>query len=160
MIERYNIHLVGNNPGELSTLNSRLSHYTKANLTADVSFDLHDGIKQIIKTRPNYILLDDCYPINQLQKFLNRMRRNSVTRDIPVALLKTSNKSQLLLNGVQDFLLKDDFTGDKVFSAIINSKKIKRTQRLLYRSFIRTRNRYYSIFQKLKQFPHWMFNEI
>jgi len=151
MVERYNIHLVGNNPGELSAMNNRLSGFTKANLRADVSFDLHDGVKKITKSKPNYILLDDCYPITQLQKFIDRIRSNSMTRDIPVALLKTSNKSQLLLYGVQDFLLKDSFTGDKVLSAIVNSRKIKRTQRLLYRSFIRTRNRYYSISRKLRQ---------
>ena len=151
MTERYNIHLVGNNPGELSVLNNRLLRFPKANLRAEVSFDLQDGVKEIARTKPSYIFIDDCFPIVQLQKFIHRLKRNSMTRDIPVALLKTSNRSQLLLSGVQDFLLKDTFSGEKVFNAILNSRKIKRTQRLLYKSFIRTRNRYYSISMKLKQ---------
>ena len=117
-------------------------------------------MKEITRTRPNYIFLDDGYPSRQLQKFINRLRRQAVTKDIPVAILKSSNRSQLLINGIQDFLLKENFSAEKVFSAIVNSRKIKRTQRLLFKSFIRTRNRYYSISMRSHRFVQQLVKKI
>ena len=105
----YNVMLVGNNPQELSGLEHNLTTYHKTRIMAEVGFDLKDSIARIFKSKPNYILLDDCYPVKQLKRFIRRLRNNQDTFDIPVALLKSSNKSHILVDGIQDFILKENF---------------------------------------------------
>jgi CheY-like chemotaxis protein len=147
----YNVMLVGNNPQELSGLEHNLSVYHKTRFMAEVSFDLKDSIARIFKSKPNYILLDDCYPVIQLKKFIRRLRNNQDTFDIPVALLKSSNKSHILVDGVQDFILKENFSAERLLYAIRNSRRIRRTQIILYKTFKKSRKHFQFIKSTVQQ---------
>ena len=147
---RQNVFLIGNNPQEMSLIQRSLRRSKKMNFIAEVGFDLRDSISKVLKIRPSYILLDDCYPIVQLKKFIKRIHRNNRTQNIPIALLKTSNKNHIRVEGIQDFFLKDSFSPDRLFFAIRNSRKMRRTQIILYKSYKKSRRHYQSIVRYLK----------
>jgi len=138
----YNVILVGNNPQELSGMEHNITSYHKTHFIAEVSFDLKDSANRIFKSKPNFILLDDCYPVIQLKKFIKRLRNNQDTYDIPIALLKSSNKSHILVDGIQDFILKENFSPERLLSAIKNSRRIRRTQIILYKTFKKSRKQF------------------
>jgi CheY-like chemotaxis protein len=140
--EKYNVFLIGNNPQEMASMENNLAKYSKMNFIAQVGFDLRDSISEVLKYRPSYILLDDCYPVIQIKRFIRRIRQNSKTQNIPIALLKSSNKYHVRVEGIQDFFLKDSFSAERLFYAIRNSRKIRRTQILLYRSYKKSRRHY------------------
>ena len=118
---------------------------------ADVSFDLRDSISRVFKQKPSYILLDDCYPVVQIKKFIRKIRSNRKTEGIPIALLKSSNE-YVRVDGIQDFFLKDNFSADRLFYAIRNSKKIRRTQIMFYKSYKKSRRHYQSLKTYLKKY--------
>ena len=148
----YNVLIVGNNPKEIANFCINLINFDKINFFTDVSFDLKESLSVALKNRPNYILLDDCFPAKQLKKFISRIRQNNKTQDIPVGLLKSSNKTQILVNGIQDFFLKDNFSAERLFYAISNSRKIRRAQIILYKAYKRSRRHYQNISDNVKKF--------
>ncbi len=148
----FNVLMVGNNPKELANFYINLIKFDKINYLTDVSFDLKESMGVILKRKPNYILLDDSYPVKQIRKFIKRIRNNNKTQDIPVGILKSSNKSHILVDGIQDFFLKDNFSGERLFYSIKNSRKIRRTQIILYRTYKKSRKQYQHISDKIKEF--------
>jgi len=148
----FNVLIVGNNPKELANFYINLINFDRINFLTDVSFDLKESISVALKNKPNYILLDDCYPAKQLRKFINRIRNNNKTQDIPVGILKSSNKSHILVSGIQDFFLKDNFSAERLFYAIPNSRKIRRAQIILYKTYKRSRRQYQNLSEKLREF--------
>jgi CheY-like chemotaxis protein len=149
--DRYNVFLIGNNPQEISTMESNLSKYHKMDFIADVGFDLRDSLSMVFKQKPNYILLDDCYPVLQVRRLIQRIRNNRETEEIPIALLKSSNR-YVRIDGIQDFFLKDNFSAERLFYAIRNSRKIRRTQIVLYKSYKKSRRHYQSLKDYLKKY--------
>ena len=147
--DRYNIFLIGNNPQEISTMESNLSKYHRMDFIADVGFDLRDSLSKVFKQKPNYILLDDCYPLIQVRRFIQRIRNNRQTEEIPIALLKSSNR-HVRIDGIQDFFLKDNFSADRLFHGIKNSRKIRRTQIVLYRLNKKRRRQYQNLKYSIK----------
>jgi len=148
----YNVLIVGNNPKELANFYINLINFDRTNFFTDVSFDLKESMSVALRTRPNYILLDDCYPAKQIRKFISRIRNNNKTQDIPVGILKSSNKSQVLVSGIQDFFLKENFSAERLFYAISNSRKIRRAQIILYKTYKRSRRQYKNITEKVREF--------
>lgn len=131
-------------------MENNLSKYHKMDFIANVGFDLRDSLTAVLKQKPNYILLDDCYPVVQVKKFIQRIRNNRQTEEIPIALLKSSNR-YVRIEGIQDFFLKDNFSAERLFYAIRNSRKIRRTQILIYRSYKKSRRHYQSLKDNLKK---------
>ena len=148
----YNVLIVGNNPKELANFYINLINFERIHFFTDVSFDLKESMSVALKNKPNYILLDDCYPAIQLKKFIRRIRNNNKTHDIPVGILKSSNKSQILVNGIQDFFLKENFSAERLFYAISNSRKIRRAQIILYKTVKRSRRQYQNLSEKIRAF--------
>ena len=149
--KHYSVFLIGNNPHEMSSMENNISKYHKMNFIADVGFDLRDSLSKVFKQKPSYILLDDCYPVVQIKKFIRKIRNNRKTEGIPIALLKSSNQ-YVRVEGIQDFFLKDNFSADRLFYAIRNSKKIRRTQIVFYKSYKKSRRHYQSLKTYLKKY--------
>jgi CheY-like chemotaxis protein len=147
---QYNVFLIGNNPQEISLMETNLTKFNKINFIAEVGFDLGKSLHRVFKANPSYILLDDCYPVQQLKKFIKRIRQNNKTQNIPIAILKSSNKHHIRVEGIQDFFLKDNFSADRLFYAIKNSRKIRRTQIVLYNLNKRSRRKYQSFMYFLR----------
>lgn len=146
----YNVFLIGNNPQEMASLEHNLKKFNKTNFISQVGFDLRDSLTQVLKFRPSYILLDDCYPVVQLKKFIKKIRNNNRTQNIPIALLKSSNRYHVRVEGIQDFFLKESFSAERLFHGIRNSRKIRRTQIVLYKYYRKSRRHYRTIIRSLK----------
>lgn len=148
--DRYNVFLIGNNPQEMSSMENNLSKYHKMDFIADVGFDLRDSLAKVLKQKPSYILLDDFYPVIQIKRFIRRIRNNRETESIPIALLKSSNR-HIRIDGIQDFFLKDNFSAERLFYAIRNSRRIRRTQIVLYKSYKKSRRHFQNLKTYLKK---------
>jgi CheY-like chemotaxis protein len=148
----FNILLVGNNPKEMADFYMNLSKFTKISFLTDVCFDLKESITLALRKKPSYILLDDNYPTKKIRKFIYKIRNNNKTQHIPVGILKSSNKSQILVNGIQDFFLKDNFNADRLFYALSNSRKVRRAQIILYKAYKRSRKQYQLIKDRIRNF--------
>lgn len=153
-IKGYNILLVGNNPKELAGYYLNLLKFERIKFLADVCFDLKESINRVFRNRPNYILLDDRYPVKQLRKFINRIRRNNQTQDIPVGILKTSNRSDILIHDIQDYFLKDNFSAERLFYSLSNSRKFRRAQIILYKTYKKNKKRYHDFSARIRDFAN------
>ena len=147
---QFHVLLIGNNPNELSNYNSNLINDKQARYVTDVSFDLKESIKKVFQNNPGYILVDDCFGIEPLKRFIRKIRSKNKTQNIPVALLKSTNKSQLLISGIQDYFLKDNFSADRLYHAIKNSRKIRRTQIILYKTYKKSKRHYKGLLNRLE----------
>jgi hypothetical protein len=58
----------------------------------------------------------------------------------------------VLVNGIQDFFLKESFSAERLFYAIPNSRKIRRAQIILYKTYKRSRRHYQNISEKIREF--------
>ena len=145
--DNVNVMLIGNNPAEVSGYLSKLSNFKGVRFITTCCFNLRKSFMEIRNWKPHYIVIDDYFPRNQIRKFIRRIRRNVNTQEIPVAILKSSNRS-ILIKGVQDYLLKDSFTPERLYHAIRNSRNIRKAQVILYMTYKRSKRN----FRKIRQF--------
>ena len=136
--DNLNVILIGNNPSELSGYLSKLSNFQGVRFITSFRFNLMKSLMEIRKWKPHYIVIDDYFPTRQIRKFVKRIRRNVETQEIPVAILKSNNR-HLPVTGVQDFLLKENFSAERLFNAIRNSRNIRKAQIILYKTCKRSR---------------------
>ena len=129
--EPINILLVGNNPMDLGHVYQYLTKFPNRKVIIDYCFDLKDSIIKALKSRPTCILLDDTYSKKIIKNFIDTINGNNKTKDIPITLLKSSNYRDIVTSGVQEFLLKENLTSDRLYKTIFNAIKFKRTQRIL-----------------------------
>jgi hypothetical protein len=148
--DQVNVMMFGNNPAELSKYLINLSNFQEARFNTNFNFNLRFRHLRLQNLVPEYIVIDDCYPIDQIRKFVRRMRRNVKTHAIPVAILKTSN-TPIFITDVQDFLLKESFTPDRLLHAVRNSRNIRKAQVILYMTYKRSRRQYSRLINSIKK---------
>ena len=136
--DNLNVILIGNNPSELSGYLSKLSNFQGVRFITSFRFNLMKSLMEIRKWKPHYIVIDDYFPTRQIRKFVKHIRQNVETQEIPVAILKSNNR-HLPVTGVQDFLLKENFSAERLFNAIRNSRNIRKAQIILYKTCKRSR---------------------
>ena len=129
--EYINVFLVGNNPIEMGPIYKYLSVLKKNRIIAEFCFDIKDSFNRILKMQPSCILLDDTLSKHYIKKLIQNLRNHRRTRDIPITLLKSNNHREVVANGIQDFLLKENLSADRLWKTILNSIKFKRNQRIL-----------------------------
>jgi hypothetical protein len=145
-----NVMMFGNNPAEMSVLLTSLSDFKDANFKTDFYFNLRFRNLRITEEKPEYIVIDDSYSIDQIKKFIRRVRRNFKTHSIPVAILKTNN-TQILLDDVQDYLLKETLTPDRLLHAVRNSRNIRMAQVILYKTYKQSKRHYARVISTIKE---------
>jgi len=123
--------LVGNNPMFLGKLYQKLKALKNHTFIIDFSFDFKESLMKAFRLRPSVILVDDAVGKGVVRGFIDRINSDRRTRDIPITLLKTSNYRQVVTSGVQDFLLKENLSPERLYHSIMNAVKFKRTARLL-----------------------------
>lgn len=123
--------LVGNNPTELAHIYENLKKYTKRQVIIDCCFDFQQSIMKAFKSQPSCILLDDTFSKKRLKSFINRINQSNRTSDIPITLLKSDNFNSITSSGVQEYVLKEGVSSERLYRSITNAIQLKRTQRLL-----------------------------
>jgi CheY-like chemotaxis protein len=129
--EPYNVLLVGNNPMTLGSVYRKLMSLNDKKLIIDFCFDCKKSIMRTLRFRPNIIFLDDNINKKLIRKFIDRINRNNRTKHIPITLLKSSNYNEVVTSGVQDYLLKENITSERLYHTIRNAGRFKRTARIL-----------------------------
>lgn len=150
--DNLNVMVIGNNPAELSGYLKKLSSFQGVRFITGFCFNLRKSMMEIRNWNPQYIVIDDCFSREQIRKFIRRIRRNVKTQEIPVALLKSNNK-HILIPDIQDYLLKENFTPERLLHAIRNSRNMRKAQVILYRTYKRSKRN----FKKLREFFNNLF---
>jgi len=123
--------LVGNNPLELASIYETLKKYTKRKVIIDCCFDFQHSIVKALKLNPSCILLDDAFSKKRLKNFINRINKNNKTSHIPIALLKSNNYGGITSSGIQEYVLKEGASTERLYGSIMNAIQFKRTHRIL-----------------------------
>ena len=125
--------MISNNPREMGCLSDHLRKFTWKKFNVVATFDLKQGQRLAYSHRPHYILLDGSLDQQLLRTWVQTLRKGKQFQHTAIALLKENNRAQLVIPGVQDYLLKDSIVSDtfalKVLSAV--RLKIKETKKVL-----------------------------
>jgi nicotinate-nucleotide pyrophosphorylase len=123
--------LIGNNPLELASIYETLKKYSKRQVIIDCCFDFQQSVVKALKLNPSCILLDDAFSKKRLKNFINRINQNNKTSHIPITLLKSNNYGGITSSGIQEYVLKDGISTERLYSSIINAIQFKRTHRII-----------------------------
>ncbi|WP_296620346.1 hypothetical protein [Marivirga sp.] len=118
--------LVGNNPIELGLIYEKISDLKGKINRIETAFSLEDTIKKINLMHPNCLLLDDNLGLNPLKAIINNV--NALSKEvISITLLKSHNKQEVT-SGVQEYIMKEGMDGTRIYYALRNALKFKKTQ--------------------------------
>ena len=118
--------VIGNNPANVHSLYSNIISSRQTKLVADFAFDLKNIISRILKSRPGSIIIDDTLSQTQISWLVRKIRRNSKLRNIAITLVKSSNYDNPVSNGVDELVLKEGMTRDRLYNAVMNSLKFRK----------------------------------
>lgn len=134
--------LVGNNPIEMSLIYEKLSALKGKIKKIETAFSLEDTIKKINIMNPNCLLIDDNLGLNPLKAIVKNVNELS-KQAISITLLKSQNKQEIT-SGVQEYLLKEGIDSTRIYFALRNALKFKKTQQFF-------RIKYYSGRKNIKK---------
>jgi CheY-like chemotaxis protein len=134
--ETLNVLLIGNNPIDLSKTLEKIQQVRGRKIITEIAFDLRSIVERLINFTPNFILIDDNIGRTELTQAVTTLSRSRKTRNTPITVLKNSNYSEASpCSGILDYILKQNFSPEALYTAIRNSLKFKRTQLLLYKAY-------------------------
>lgn len=113
--------MIGNNPRELGCLSMHLRNFAWKRFLVNATFDLSEGWKIARYYNPDYILIDGSLSADLIRNFVDQLRNFKATSKTVVALLKESNHSELVITGVQDYLLSDNIASDTFAFDVLNA---------------------------------------
>jgi DNA-binding response OmpR family regulator len=117
--------IIGNNPLELADIYDKLDNSRRKYYIVDVSFDLKDGRRRALKNVPDVILLDDNLDYREMKIFTDEIKSQSRFSHLKIILMKSSNQKYVLLEQVEDYLLKNAISTemlDKVITSQMSTK--------------------------------------
>ncbi len=135
--EKVNILVVGNNPIELSHVFDSLQKMKDIDIITEIAFDLKSIFERLVRFKPQYILIDDNIGKIELKNAVRALLNDRKTKDIPITVLKNSNYQEAISTGVLNFILKENLSGDALYTALKNSLKFRKTQLYLYSAYKR-----------------------
>jgi CheY-like chemotaxis protein len=127
--------VVGNNPIDLSKMLTRIQKINDKNVVTEIAFDAQSILLRLNTFKPDYILLDDNVGRSELKAIIKLLQAERETRNIPITVVKNSNYSEAIANGVMDYVLKETLTGDSLYRMLANSLKFRKTQAYLYQAY-------------------------
>ncbi len=93
------------------------------------SFSDDDTLKKIADDSPNCIIIDDNLGLKSLKILIDKI--NQLGKEaITITLLKTKN-TQEAIHGVQEYLLKESITPERIYNSLKNAIKFRKTQKYL-----------------------------
>ena len=117
--------MIGNNPREMGCLSDHLRRFAWKKFNVTATFDLKRGWRLTHAQRPDYILLDGSLPADAIKAWVHDLRRRRAFDHTAVAILKEDNTSQLVVPGIQDYLLKDNIVSDTFALTVLNAIRMK-----------------------------------
>jgi PleD family two-component response regulator len=142
------IMVVGNNPIDLSKILTRIQKINDRNVVAEIAFDMQSIMQRLSRFKPDFILLDDNIGRVELKEIVKALRSERTTRQIPITVIKNSNYTEAISDGVIDYMLKETLTGESLYRALLNSLKVRRTQLYLYQSYKQRKGQLMRLFRR------------
>jgi DNA-binding NarL/FixJ family response regulator len=134
--EPLNVLLIGNNPIDLSKTLEKIHQLRGRKIITEIAFDLRSIVERLINFTPNFILIDDNIGPKELAQAVTTLTRSRKTKNIPITVLKNSNYMESSpSSGILDYMLKQNFSPESLYTAIRNSLKFRRTQLFLYKAY-------------------------
>ena len=128
--------LIGNNPIDMSSTLEKVQQIRGKRIVTEIAFDARSIVDRLINFNPNFILIDDNIGKAELTHTIATLNHNRKTKKIPITVIKNSNYEDTSTSSrILDFILKQNFSADSLYKAILNSLKFERTQRLLARVY-------------------------
>lgn len=141
------VFMIGNNPIDISNVYDKLKKSKKIRFVTETAFDITDMLKRILRFNPSCILLDDNLGKPELKRIVHKLVRDKRTQDIPLTIVKNSNYSDVITEGVHDYILKDSLNSESIYRSLANSRKLRKTQLYLYKSYKNNKNKLLSMLQ-------------
>lgn len=131
-----NVLLIGNNPIDMGRTLEKIQEIRGRKIITEIAFDLRSIVERLMRFNPNYILIDDNIGRTELALAVDTLTKTRKTRNTPITVLKNSNYQEATpSSGVLDYVLKQNFSADSLYSILKNSLKFRRTQRYLYKVY-------------------------
>jgi PleD family two-component response regulator len=138
--------VVGNNPIELSKVLDQIEKIDRRK-EVKIAFDFQSIVDRLSNFKPDFILIDDNIGKAELRHVVDELLSDRHTKNTPITVLKNSNYREAIGTGVMDYILKENFSGDSVSKALLNSLKIRKTQQYLYNSYKKRKGQLMRIFR-------------
>jgi CheY-like chemotaxis protein len=134
--EPLHVLLIGNNPIDMGKTIEKINQIRGRKIITEIAFDLKSILERLIRFHPNFILIDDNIGKSELAQTVDLLSNRRRTKDIPITVLKNSNYQESSpAAGILDYLLKQNFSSESLYTAIRNSLKFQRTQRYLFNAY-------------------------
>jgi hypothetical protein len=134
--EPLNVLLIGNNPIDMSKTLEKINQIRGRKIITEIAFDLKSIVERLMRFNPNFILIDDNIGRSELEQTVDTLARTRKTKNIPITVLKNSNYHEASpSSSILDYVLKQNFSSDTLYTAISNSLKFRRTQAYLYKAY-------------------------
>jgi DNA-binding NarL/FixJ family response regulator len=134
--EPLNVLLVGNNPLDMSKTLEKINQIRGRKVITEIAFDVKSSLERLLRFNPNFILIDDNIGKTELAETVSALNRTRKTRNIPITVLKNSNYREASSSThVLDYILKQNFSTESLYSVIRNSLKFMRTQAYLSKAY-------------------------
>lgn len=131
-----NVLLIGNNPLDMSKTLDKVHQLRGRKVVTEIAFDMKSIVERLARFQPDFILMDDNIGKLEMTQAMTVLSRNNRTRNIPITILKNSNYHEASpSNSVLDYILKQNFSPDSLYTAIRNSLKFKRTHAYLLKAY-------------------------
>src|SRR5690554_3864175 len=119
--------LVGNNPSELSHVFEGLKAAGGKISSIETAFSEDDTIQMIKTSKPDCLVLDDNIGIGPLKMLIEKVE--SLGQGATSITLLKSHNGQKLISGVQEYLMKEGLTGERLYRSFRNIIRFRKTQR-------------------------------
>ncbi len=127
--------VMGNNPIELTKVFENLRQLNGKRVVTEIAFDLKSCKERLAKFHPNFIFIDDNLGSKSLSEMVRFFSFKKDTRDVPITILKNSNYKESFSGRVMNYLLKENLTGDKLYTSMTNSLSSWRAQEALWKAY-------------------------
>jgi len=118
--------VVGNNPSNVGKIYTNLLTARGRKLVAHFAFDLRNILSRIRKTKPTSIIIDDTLGQKQISWLVSKIRKSRSLKGIAITLIKSSNSELPASNGVDELVLHQEITRERLYQAVLNSLKFRK----------------------------------
>ena len=109
----------------MGCLSDHLRNFRWKRFAVNATFDLTEGWKIAQYFKPDYILIDGLFQPEAIKTFIGQIRERKSTQSATIALLKDNSATELVIPGVQDYLLKDNIILDTFAFDVLNAIALK-----------------------------------
>lgn len=117
--------MVSNNPREMGCLSDHLRRFAWKKFNVVATFDLKAAWRLAHSHKPDYILIDVSLGTDHIKAWVQAIRKRRPFDHTAIAVLKDDNSTQLVIRGIQDYLLKDTIDSDTFALTVLNAIRIK-----------------------------------